>query len=153
MKRSYLSLAVFFIAICFGACKKDSSATPVAGNAVTIVGKWYVTQHNLKLFSGGKQVGASSKSNYTANDYIQYFTDGTGIQSASSSSGAPALSTFTYKLNGLILTQVNSSNVTTIETVTMLSATAFAIHYESTILDPADQSQVDNEVDDFYFER
>ncbi|WP_428330111.1 hypothetical protein [Mucilaginibacter sp.] len=149
MKR-YVLLVIPVILFCFSACKKDA-AQPQA--TVTLVGKWYLTQHNLTLISNGVQVGSSSKTSYTTNDYAQYFNDGTGILSANSSSSAPSLSTFRYTLNGTTIIQTSSNQVNVTETITKLTATALSIHYETLIGDPVNSSQIDTEIDDYDFKR
>ncbi len=151
MRHKYILLLIPVVLLCFISCKKDAASTQPK---VTIIGKWYLTKHNLKLISGGVQVGASSKSDYTKYDFTQYFEDGTGLFSTKADSTAlVGINTFRYTLTGTSLTQYANGSAGVVETITKLTETEFSIHYETIIRDPYDPDQIDNEIDDFDFKR
>lgn len=150
MKRSYLLLALPILLGCLNACKSNA-ISPQA--KVTVVGKWFLIQHNLKLIKDGVQVGETIKTDYTKDDFAQYFEDGTGYQSLKGVTVLISLTTFHYTINGNIITMFMSGSKGVAETITKLTETEFAIHYESQIPDPNDPNQWATEVDDFAFKR
>ena len=146
-KRIFLLAGVLF----FGAsCKKE----PVA--PASIYGKWFFGKVNSKLYNGsGKLLDSVSQSGYTSNDFVYYYSDGTGYYSNTSkiSLGA-SLSLFTFTIKGSALTQTGSSQSFVLnETVTSLTITTLAIHAEYELQDPNNVEQTDKEVDDISYHR
>ena len=150
MKHRYLLLILPAVMLCLQACKKD----PVnIQSKITVVGKWQMTKHDLRLIKDGVQIGETIRTTYSKDDFTQYFADGTGYQSAKGTKDSPSLNTFQYTLKGNILTQYINGSAGIEETITKLTETEFAIHYESRIPDPAGGGQFNTEVDDYYFTR
>ena len=148
MKYKYLLFSVIFL-LCLNSCKKDSKAP---GSSVSIVGKWLITRQNSVLSNNGVQISAFTDTTFTAADFVEYYSDGTGYFSMNSSTG-PSLTEFTYTLKGTSLIQNTSSeNAGTPETITSLTATNLSIHAVSTVPDP-NTGGADTEVDDYYYTR
>ena len=147
-KHILLILSVLFVSL--QACKKNG-ASPQA--KITVVGKWFVVKHNLKLIRDGVQVGETIRTNYTTDDFAQFYEDGSGYQSAKGTASAPSLTTFNYTLKNNIITLYINGNLGVVETITKLTETEFAVHYESKILDPVDPTKIDTEIDDYEFKR
>lgn len=147
MKHNYLLLVFPVLLLCVPACKTDPS---VLTSKVTVVGKWYVKQHNLKLIKDGVQIGETIRTSYTKDDFAQFLEDGTGYQSKQ---GAPAasLSFFHYTLKDKVITIFVDGAKGVEETITKLTDNELAIHYESQIPDPVDQGKFNTETDDFTF--
>ncbi|SHM51321.1 lipocalin family protein [Mucilaginibacter sp. OK098] len=150
MKHKYILLILPVLLLCMQACKKDA-ASPQA--KITVVGKWFITKHDLKLVRDGVQIDEEIKTNYTTDDFAQFFEDGSGYQSAKGTRIAPGLSTFNYKLKGNIMTLYVDGGHGVAETITKLTETEFAIHAESQVSDPQNINLVDTEIDDFSFKR
>jgi hypothetical protein len=147
MKGIYLLFSLFFL-ICLNSCKKDSTA-PTSN--VLIIGKWHITKQNSELFNSGVQIATFTRTNYTADDFVQYFSDGTGYISKSTAT-SPSLSEFNYTVNGKNITLFTTVDKTgTPETITNLSETNLTIHAESLIIDPNDLNLIDNEINDYYY--
>jgi hypothetical protein len=146
---------VVFILLGFSAlfilsCKKGSavSATP----AVSIIGKWYVTDHIETHYFQNTLVDSNNYKQFTTDDYIQYFTDGSGIGSVNATP-APRLSIFKYTIDGTALMVYNSvGNPGVPQTVTKLTATELAIHFVQLVSDPYTGNQ-DVETNDFTFKK
>ncbi|HVW98162.1 MAG TPA: lipocalin family protein [Mucilaginibacter sp.] len=132
------------------ACKTD--AFKPDGQA-TVVGKWYLSQHNLKLVKNGEQIGETVRTNYSKDDFIQFFEDGTGYQSVKVSSATPSLIIFHYTLKDKLITMYINGSPGVEETITKLTETEFAIHYESQIPDPYTEGAFNTEIDDYAFVR
>lgn len=150
MKYKHILLIIPVVLLCLQACKIDAVKP---GTTVTVVGKWYMAQHNLKLIKDGVQVGETIRTSYTKDDFAQFFEDGTGYQSKQ---GTPAasLSTFHYTLKGNVITLFTiSSAVGQDETITKLTATELVVHYESQIPDPDIAGKFNTEIDDYAFKR
>ena len=147
MKHKYLAIIGAFI-VCLCSCKKDSK-TP--GNSALIVGKWYYVKAVSVLYQDNKQINASDKTDFTKDDFVEFYNDGSGYSSSASSLG-PSLEEFKYKLNGSTLTQYTSvENAGMPETITNISSTGLSIHAVSQVPDPNDPSITDTEVDDLTF--
>ena len=150
MKHKYIPIILPVLLLCLQACKKDA-ASPQA--KITVVGKWLITKHDLKLVQNGVQIDEEIKTNYTADDFVQFFEDGSGYQSAKGSDILPGLSTFSYTLKGNIMTMYVDGGQGVTETITRLTDTEFAIHSEGQIADPQNPTLVDTEINDFSFKR
>jgi hypothetical protein len=87
-------LLVGVLLFCLGSCKKDSQAP---GLGVSIIGKWFSTRQNSELFYNGAQIKAITKTNFTTDDFVEYYKDGTGYFSKTYTP-APSLTEFTYTL-------------------------------------------------------
>jgi hypothetical protein len=149
MKYKYLLLSVVLL-FCLNSCKKDAKA-PNPG--VTIVGKWLLTKHNSVLSSSGVQLSASTDTTFTAVDFVEYYSDGTGYFSTTSLTGSPSLAEFTYSLTGTSLTQNNSSKLKSMpETITSLTARKLSVNAISSIVD-TDTGLLYTEIDDYYYTR
>jgi hypothetical protein len=147
MKYKYLLLVVVFA--CLGSCKKSSQAPKPN---ITIVGKWLITKQNSVLSNNGVQISAFTDTTFTAVDFVEYYSDGTGYFSMSSATGL-SLTEFTYTLTGTTLLQNTSSeNKSTPETITSLTASNLSIHAVSTVADP-NTGGTDTETDDYYYTR
>jgi hypothetical protein len=147
MKNIYLLFCLSLL-ICLNSCKK-SSTSPTANLSIT--GKWLKTKQNSELFNGGVQIAIFTKTNYTADDFVQYFSDGTGYTSNSTAT-SPSLSEFNYTLNGKNITLFTTADKTgTPQIITNLSEINLSIHAESLIIDPNNLNLVDNEIDDYYY--
>ena len=148
MKYKYLLLVVV-IAVCLGSCKKSSQAPKPN---VTIVGKWLITRQNSVLSNNGVQLSTFTDTTYTAADFVEYYSDGTGYFSTHSATG-PSITEFTYSLTGTSLLQNTSSeNKSRPETITSLTANNLSIHAVFTVADP-NTGGADTEVDDYYYTR
>lgn len=133
---------------CLISCKKDSTS-PTAN--VSIIGKSLKIKQNSELFNSGVQLATFTRTNYTADDFVQYFSDGTGYTSKSTAT-SPSLSEFNYTVNGKNITLFTTADKTgTPGTITNLSETNLSIHAESLIIDPNNLNLVDNEIDDDYY--
>ena len=150
MKYKYIPFILPVLLLCLQACKKDAVSPQVK---VTVVGKWFITKHDLKLVRNGVQIDEEIKTNYTTDDFVQFFEDGSGYQSAKGSKIAPGLSIFSYTLKGNIMTLYINGNEGVAETITRLTETELAIHAESQVSDPQNPNYTDTEIDDFSFKR
>ena len=148
MKYKY-SLLVIVVFTCLSSCKKSSQAPKPN---ITIVGKWLITKQHSVLSNNGVQISASTDTTFTAADFVEYYSDGTGYFSMHSATG-PSIIEFTYTLTGTSLIQNTSSeNKGTPETITSLTANNLSIHAISTVADP-NTGGADTEVDDYYYTR
>ncbi|GAC1312323.1 MAG: hypothetical protein NVSMB24_33590 [Mucilaginibacter sp.] len=126
---------ILFLLICLNGCKKESTP-PFQDSKKLIVGKWFTFSHLSRLYYNGIAVDSSFKQNFTANDFSQYFSDGTGIQSTNYQP-APSLSLFHYTISGSNLNQFNSSdNSSVAEVITTLTSTDLSLNYSLIIVDP-----------------
>src|SRR5277367_2090632 len=91
MKYKCLLLSVILL-LCLNSCKKEAKA-PNPG--VSIVGKWLITKQNSVLSNNGVQISTFTDTTFTAVDFVEYYSDGTGYFSMSSATG-PSLTEFTY---------------------------------------------------------
>lgn len=149
MKHKYMLFTFAVLLLCIEACK-TSGVNPQS--KARIVGKWFLNKHDLKLIRDSVQVGFSSKTSFTDDDFAQYFADGTGIISFKSGEPTAGLYRFTYKINGIKLTVSTDGGAWVNETITSLTQTKFSIHYETIVPDPYDQV-LEKEVDDFEYVR
>ncbi|WP_157740635.1 hypothetical protein [Mucilaginibacter xinganensis] len=148
MKHKYLLLILPALLLCLYACKKAAQS-----KAITLTGRWFITKHDLKLLKGGVQVGQTIRTDYTSDDFDQFFDDGTGYQSARGNNNSPSLNTFHYTFKDSTLTIYINASPAVVEKVTKLTATEFAVHYETEIADPNNPGQPATEVDDYEFIR
>jgi hypothetical protein len=150
MKHKHILLILPVLLMCMQACK-NNSVSPKA--KITIVGKWFLAKHNLKLLRNGVQVGETIRTDYSKDDFDRFFEDGTGYQSAKGTNASASLSTFHYTLNGKVITLYINANPAVVETITKLTDTEFAVHYESEIADPSNSKQLATEIDDYEFKK
>jgi hypothetical protein len=147
MKSKYILLFFSVVLTCFCACKKDA-----AKRQISIIGKWHTTSLHATAYFNGAQIYSLAKTAFTTDDFVQYFSDGTGILSASTDH-SPSLSSFTYKINGSTLTQLDSGGGAAIaETITKLTTDSLSIHYAILVID-SNTGLLDNEIDDYTFKR
>lgn len=126
---------ILFLLICVNGCKKESISSSQDPKQL-IIGKWFTFSHLSRLYYSGVAVDSTFKQNFTVSDFSQYFSDGTGIQSANNQP-APSLSLFRYTINGSNLNQFNSSDNSSIaEVITKLTATDLWLNYTLIIPDP-----------------
>jgi len=118
------------------------------------LGKWLLSKSVSQLYNSSKQLLSSTTSTtFTADDFVEYYDDGSGYYSESTNSG-PSLSEFTYTLSGTALTERTGPETVAIpETITSISATALAIHAVSLVPDPNDPDATDTEIDDYTYSR
>lgn len=149
MKCNCLLLSVVLL-VCFYGCKRDSK-NPAPG--ITIVAKWFRASQSSGLYFNGAKVSSFIDTSFTAADFAEYYSDGTGYFSKNSSEG-PSLTEFTYTLKGSALTQyVSNENKGTPETITNLTASSLSIHAVFLIPDPNNPDQEDTEIDDYTYKR
>jgi len=150
MAHRYILLLLAVCLVSFSACKTDA-VKPLA--KVTVVGKWFVVQHNLKLIKDGVQIGETIRTSYTKDDFAQFFEDGSGYQSAEGTTVAPSLSTFHYTISGNVITLYITGSKGIDETITKLTESELSVHYESQIPDPVTVGKFNTEIDDYAFKR
>lgn len=150
MKHNCLLSLIAACLICFTGCKTDAVKPAVK---VSIVGKWFVVQHNLKLIKDSVQIGETIRTSYTKDDFAQFFEDGSGYQSAEGITVAPSLSIFHYTINGNIITLYITGSKGINETITKLTESDLSVHYESQIPDPVIVGKFNTEIDDYAFKR
>lgn len=147
IKVRYVLLSIVVFAV-LNSCKKSSEKPDTS---VTIVGKWFITKQIAVLSYNGVQLDAKTKTNFTSDDFIEFYNDGSGYYSYATSyfSNHPGFTEFTYVLKGANLTQYTSiSNDGIPETITSLTANGLSIHVVSSVADPNDPSVTDTEIDD-----
>lgn len=150
MKCRYLVLFISFLLICFCSCKKNNTAPQ--NTATAILGKWYVTSHTSTTYSEGKLLDTATRTSFTTNDYIQYFSDGSGILS-SEATPSPSYTQFKYTINGQTLVQSDTGGGEMInETIKTLTVSSMAIHFTITYVDIG-TGDIDIETDDYSFKR
>jgi hypothetical protein len=146
-KNLLVSVAVL---LCLYSCKKES---PAPSNPVLILGKWFNTKVTTKLYNNGAEVDSTNTISFTTDDFVEYYSDGSGYYSHASSEG-PTLSEFTYTLKGAALSEFTSvENNSVPETITGLTATNLSIHAVSLVPDPNDPTITDTEIDDLSYKR
>jgi len=127
-------------------CKKEPAV-------ISIIGKWYLTKQQSKLFYNGNLISTFNNSSFTTNDFVQYFTDGSGYTSQNTTT-SPSIMEFTYILSGNVLSLYTSSNdIKITDTVTSITSANLSIHAESLVPDPDNSGQFDNEIDDFFYKK
>jgi hypothetical protein len=141
--------AVFFTLVCLAACKKDTSAT---NGGISLVGKWIATKKYIQLLNNGTSISTSTKTNFTDNDFVMYYADGSGYFSANIIAfSGPSISEFHYTLTGMNLTQFTGNNPGFEETVASLTSSALVIHAQFLTTDPNNPTVTDTEINDFYY--
>jgi len=149
IQRGYLLLLLILFSGLYS-CKKNSDKP---AQPVTIVGKWLPVKQSSNLFHNGLKVDSLLKTAFNKEDFVEYYSDGTGYYSKASPTG-PSLSEFTYKLNGTSLTQYyNVENNGVPATITDLTANTLSIHLVLRVSDPNDPTVTDTEIDDYYYSR
>ena len=149
IQRGYLLLLLILFSGLYS-CKKSSDKP---AQTVTIVGKWLPVKLTSNLFNNGVKVDSVLKTAFSHEDFVEYYSDGTGYYSKQSPTG-PSLSEFTYKLNGTTLTQYyNVENSGVPATITGLTTNSLSIHVVLRVPDPNDPSVTDTEIDDYSYSR
>jgi hypothetical protein len=88
-------IIVGLIAVALASCKKDNTST--APTATSIVGKWNYSKERTQVLSPtGAVVSDQTTTSFTADDYVQYNADGTGVASAAGG----GIVDFSYSLSG-----------------------------------------------------
>jgi len=149
MKYKYLLLIGFFT-VCLYSCKKE---TPAPGNGALIVGKWYSVKLVSVLYQNNKEISTFTQTNFTNDDFIEYYNDGSGYYSKSTNQG-PSLSEFTYTISGSTLTQftgVENSGIP--ETIKSVTSTGLSVHVVQSVSDPNDPTVTDTEIDDLTYSK
>jgi hypothetical protein len=145
MKYRCVQLVLFGIMLCFYACKKD---TAMPQSTVSINGKWYLSTHHSKLYYNGALIDSLYYNHFTTNDFIEYYSDGTGIISTNATP-APSLTSFKYTLSGLNLIQYTSITSNGLpEKITKLTKDSLSISYMLLVTD-ANSGRTGNETDEF----
>ena len=149
MKRKSL-LLICVVVCCLCSCKKE---VPAPSTGTLILGKWYTTKQVSVLFNNRTQIQAINKTNFTNDDFVEYYNDGSGHYSKSTTQG-PSLSEFTYSIKGSTITQFMSAvNAGVPETIKSISSGNLSIHVVSLVPDPNDPTVTDTEIDDFTYTR
>ena len=149
MKFKYLLLSVVVL-MCLWSCKKN---TVMPAPAVTIVGKWQLVKQHSLLYNNGSAIDSVNKTKFTNSDFVEFYSDGTGYYSQSTSDG-PSLNEFTYTLKGSVITEFRSVESNGIpETVSSLTVNSLLLHVESLVADPNDPNVYDTEKDDLSYTR
>ena len=147
MKHKYLVL-IGVLMICLYSCKKEK---PTPGSGTLLLGKWYFEKQVSVLYQNNKEISTFDKTNFTNDDFVEYYNDGSGYYSASTAQG-PSLTEFTYTINGFTLTQYTSAeNAGTPETITGITSTGLSVHVVQLVPDPNDPGVTDTEVDDLNY--
>jgi len=133
-----------------GSCKKE--AKPETTSQL-LVGKWYFTNLVSVLSRNGVVLDTSRRTNFTNTDFVEYYTDGSGYYSKSTSQGT-SLTEFNYSISGNTITQFsNAVSKGQPETIKTINSNSLAIHAVSLVPDPNDPTLTDTEVDDYTFSR
>jgi hypothetical protein len=131
-------------------CKKQ---VPKPAPVALIVGKWLPVNESSELYYNGVQIDSVRKTRFSTDDFVQYYSDGTGYYSKSSPTG-PSLSEFTYVVSGKILTQYyNAEHIAVPGTITDLTTTSFSVHIIFLVSDPNNPGMIDTEIDDFTYKK
>ncbi len=131
-------------------CKKE---TPAPSTGTLLLGKWYFTTQASVLYRNDKEIATFNKTSFTNDDFIEYYNDGSGYYSKSTSSG-PSLSEFTYTLTGSTITQFTSSQNSGIpETIKSITAAGLSVHVVQLVPDPNDPTVTDTEIDDLSYSK
>jgi hypothetical protein len=143
-------LLICVVVSCLYSCKKEA---PKPATGTLILGKWFTTKQVSVLYNNGTQVKAINKTNFTNDDFVEYYNDGSGYYSKSTTQG-PSLSEFTYQINGTTITEyISAVNEGVPETISNISSGSLAIHIVSLVPDPNDPTVTDTEIDDFTYTR
>ena len=147
MRYKYPVLVGVFI-FCLYSCKKES---PAPATGTLLLGKWYFTKQVSVLYQNNKEISTFTKTNFTNDDFIEYYNDGSGYYSKATAEG-PSLSEFTYSISGATITQYSSAEITGMpETIKSITSTGLAVHEVQLVPDPSDPTVTDTEIDDFTY--
>jgi hypothetical protein len=147
MKRKCVVLIGVLVA-CLYSCKKEK---PTPGTGALLLGKWYSVKQVSVLYQNNKEISTFNKTSFTNDDFVEYYSDGSGYYSASTSQG-PSLTEFTYKLSGSTLTRYTSEeNAGIPETITNITSTGLSVHVVQLVPDPNDPTVTDTEIDDLTY--
>ena len=147
MKCRFLVL-ICLVVFSLYSCKKE---TPVPTTGTLLLGKWYFTTQASVLYRNDKEIATFNKTSFTNEDFIEYYNDGSGFYSKSTSSG-PSLSEFTYTLSGSTITQYTSSeNGGMPETIKSITSNGLSVHVVQLVPDPNDPTVTDTEIDDLTY--
>ena len=140
-------LLCLLLLLCLESCKKENTAP---SNNSLILGKWLLSKSVSQLYNSSKQLLSSTTSTtFTADDFVEYYDDGSGYYSESTPAGT-SLSDFTYTISGTALTEFTGpENNSMPETITSITVTALGIHAVSLVPDPNDPEVTDTEIDDY----
>jgi hypothetical protein len=101
-------------------CKKNDDPAPA-----TVVGKWTIT--SLRSKSTGT-FSMDITFNLSADSYIQFNSDGTGV-SATANTGQPLTTeNFTYKLDGTKITMISSDKEVSTAEIQTLTSTSLVLY-------------------------
>jgi hypothetical protein len=129
-------------------CKKEN---PAPTTSALLLGKWYFTTQASVLYRNDKEIATFNKTSFTNDDFIEYYKDGSGYYSKSTSTG-PSLTEFTYNLSGSTITQYTSSqNGGVPETIKNITSTGLSVHVVHLVPDPNDPTVTDTEIDDLTY--
>ncbi|HZY36414.1 MAG TPA: hypothetical protein VFE53_07190 [Mucilaginibacter sp.] len=134
----------------FYSCKK---AAPIPADSALIIGKWYFVSQFSVLYHDNVQLSTFTKTNFTNVDFVEYYNDGSGYYSKSTTEG-PSLSEFSYTVSGATITQYSGTENSGIpETIKSITSTGLSVHVVQLVPDPNDPTVTDTEVDDFTYTR
>jgi hypothetical protein len=140
-------LAVFVL-LYLSACKKEVINSP------TLVGKWYEQKIITQIYQDSTRISSSTTTGFTSKDYAQFNSNGTGIGSASDTTGTFFMPDFNFTLSGtnLHIIQYSLDGTTTATTqyiISELTLNSLVLHAEGTYTAPT--SVIYKETQDFYF--
>lgn len=98
MIKPKLLIAVLLMIVTISACKKEETQPGISG-------KWYVKVNKTYAYRDKLITTQHLYNTFTADDYIQFNADNTGVASQMPfNAAAPVVVNFTYKLNGKTIT-------------------------------------------------
>ncbi len=126
-------------AIVLNSCKKDNS--PAVQATPSIIGKWNYTKERTQVLSStGSVISDETTTSFTADDYVQYNADGTGVASAAGG----GIVDFSYSISGNTDTEYQTPVTVgetpylftfTLTSTTLTRHSETLAHNETTIID------------------
>jgi hypothetical protein len=130
-----LLVALVAVALFMG-CSKKNDASPSA----SLVGKWYITTDTIKQYTNNVLSDQDPES-FNHTDYVQYNSNGTGVQLSAGTS-----TNFTYSVKNNILTLNYPKQTIDDVTIDAFSKTATFKTTSSTLYIFIEDSETDNGV-------
>jgi len=118
----FLSLLFIAVSVGFASCKKDDKEEAAPSNATAIVGKWQKTKEvETEYNSGGTKQGENTNSTFTAEDYVEYKSNGQCVVNEGISL------TLTYQVSGSKITYKYGSFAYGEETIKTVNSTELVL--------------------------
>jgi hypothetical protein len=130
-----LLVALVAVALFMG-CSKKNDASPTA----SLVGKWYITTDTIKQYTNNV-LSEQDPESFNHTDYVQYNSNGTGVQLSAGTS-----TNFTYSVKNNILTLNYPKQTIDNVTIDAFSKTATFKTTSSTLYIFIEDSETDNGV-------